>query len=90
MQREFYLCNHSKYRYLFKTWVSNIIQNQIDEFSKQMYNKENKILQNMKFKRTIIITNPCYVVKDCTEKNPYPLPWTTDLIHSPNIAEMIK
>ena len=55
-----------------------------------MYNKENKILQNMKFKRTIIITNPCYVVKDCTEKNPYPLPWTTDLIHSPNIAEMIK
>lgn len=55
-----------------------------------MYNKENKILQNMKFKGTIIITDPGYVVKDCTEKNPYPFPWTTDLIHSPNIAEMIK
>ena len=40
MQREFYLCNHSKYHYLFETWVSNIIQNQIDGFSKQMYNKE--------------------------------------------------
>lgn len=44
----------------------------------------------MKFKGTIIITDPCYVVKDCTEKNPYPYPWTTDLIHSPNIVEMIK
>ena len=44
----------------------------------------------MKFKGTIIITDPCYIVKDCTEKNPYPFPWTIDLIHSPNIAEMIK
>ena len=44
LQREFYLCNHSKYRHLFETWVNNITQNQIDEFSKQMYNKENKIL----------------------------------------------
>lgn len=44
LQREFYLCNHSKYRYLFKTWVDNITQNQIDGFNKQMYNKENKVL----------------------------------------------
>ena len=40
MQREFYLCNHSKYRYLFETGVSNITQDQIDGFSKQIYNKE--------------------------------------------------
>ena len=39
----------------------------------------------MKFKGTIIITDLCYIVKDCTEKNPYPFPWTIDLIHSPNI-----
>ena len=44
----------------------------------------------MKFKGTIIITDPGYIVKDCTEKNPYPFPWTTDLINSPNIEEMIK
>lgn len=44
----------------------------------------------MKFKGTIIITDPCYIVKDCTEKNPYPFPWTGDFIYSPNIAEMIK
>lgn len=45
LQREFYFCNHSKYRHLFETWVSNITQAQIDGFSKQMYNKENHILQ---------------------------------------------
>lgn len=44
----------------------------------------------MKFKGTIIITDPCYIVKNCTEENPYPFPWTTDLINSPNIDEMIK
>ena len=44
LQREFYLYNHSKYHYLFETWINNITQNQIDGFSKQMYNKENKIL----------------------------------------------
>lgn len=44
----------------------------------------------MKFKGTIIITDPCYVVKKCLEKNPYPFPWTSDLIDSPNIDEMIK
>ena len=44
----------------------------------------------MKFKGTIIITDPCYVVKKCTEKNPYPFPWTTINIKSPNIDEMVK
>lgn len=45
LQREFYFCNHSKYRHLFETWISNITQAQIDGFSKQMYNKENGILR---------------------------------------------
>lgn len=45
----------------------------------------------MKFKGTIIITDPCYIIKKCIEKkNPYPFPWTSDLINSPNINEMIK
>ncbi|MGM9532054.1 hypothetical protein [Intestinibacter sp.] len=33
-----------KYRHLFEAWVSNITRAQIDGFSKQMYNKENKVL----------------------------------------------
>lgn len=44
----------------------------------------------MKFKGTIIITDPCYVVKKCLDENPYPFPWTSDLINSPNIGELIK
>lgn len=44
----------------------------------------------MKFKGTIIITDPCYIVKKCTEKNPHPFPWTTVNIKDPNIDEMIK
>ena len=44
----------------------------------------------MKFKGTIIITDPCYVIKKYLEENPYPFPWTSDLINSPNIDEMIK
>lgn len=44
----------------------------------------------MKFKGTIIITDPCYIIKTFFEENPYPFPWTTDLINSPNIDEMIK
>ena len=44
----------------------------------------------MKFKGTIIITDPCYIVKNCTEKNPYPFPWTDINIKKPNIDEMIK
>lgn len=44
----------------------------------------------MQFKGTIIITDPCYIIKKCTEKNPYPFPWTTINIESPNIGEMIK
>ena len=46
LRREFYSNNHAKYRHLFEIWVSNITQAQIDGFSKQMYNKENKILWN--------------------------------------------
>ena len=44
LQREFYLCNHSRYRHLFDMWIGNITQDQIDGFSKQMYNKENHVL----------------------------------------------
>lgn len=44
LRREFYKSNHTKYRHLFETWVNNITQAQIDGFSKQMYNKENRIL----------------------------------------------
>lgn len=39
LQREFYLCNHSKYRHLFKEWISNITKDQISGFNKQMCNK---------------------------------------------------
>lgn len=46
LRREFYSNNHAKYKHLFEIWVSNITQAQIDGFSKQMYNKENKILWN--------------------------------------------
>lgn len=44
----------------------------------------------MKFKGTIIITDPCYIIKKCIEKNPYPFPWTTTNIKDPNIGEMVK
>lgn len=44
----------------------------------------------MKFKGTIIITDPCYIVKKCTKKNPYPFPWTMENIKAPNIEEMVK
>lgn len=44
LQREFYLCNHSRYRHLFDMWIGNITQDQIGGFSKQMYNKENHVL----------------------------------------------
>lgn len=46
LRPEFYKSNHNKYKHLFEIWVSNITQAQIDGFSKQMYNKENKILWN--------------------------------------------
>lgn len=46
LRSEFYKSNHAKYRHLFEIWVSNITQAQIDGFSKQMDNKENKILWN--------------------------------------------
>lgn len=44
----------------------------------------------MYFKGTIVITDPCYIVKKCTEKNPHPFPWTTVNIKNPNINEMVK
>ena len=44
----------------------------------------------MYFKGTIVITDPCYIVKKCTEKNPHPFPWTTVNIKNPNIKEMVK
>ena len=44
----------------------------------------------MYFKGTIIITDPCYIVKKCTEKNPHPFPWTEVNIKNPNIKEMFK
>lgn len=44
----------------------------------------------MYFKGTIIITDPCYIVKKCTEKNPHPFPWTAINIKNPNIKEMVK
>ena len=44
----------------------------------------------MYFKGTIIITDPCYIVKKCTEKNPHPFPWTEVNIKNPNIKEMVK
>lgn len=44
LRREFYSSNHNECKHLFEIWVSNITQAQIDGFSKQMYNKENGIL----------------------------------------------
>lgn len=44
----------------------------------------------MKFKGTIIITDPYYIIKKCTEKNPHPFPWTSENIKASNIKEMIK
>ena len=44
----------------------------------------------MHFKGTIVITDPCYIVKKCAEKNPHPFPWTTVNIKNPNINEMVK
>ena len=44
LQRDFYLCNHFKYHHLFDIWICNSNKDQIEGFSKQMYNKENKVL----------------------------------------------
>lgn len=46
--------------------------------------------KKMKFKGTIIITDPCYIVKKCTEKNPNPLPFTIENIKAPYVDEMRK
>lgn len=44
LRKEFYYCNHNKYRHLFEEWVKNITPDQIEGFSKQMYRKENNVL----------------------------------------------
>lgn len=44
LRKEFYKSNHPKYRHLFKEWIDNITQSQIDGFNKQMYNQENNVL----------------------------------------------
>lgn len=44
----------------------------------------------MKFKGTIIITDPCYIVKKCTEENPYPCPWDVKYINCPYRDKLIK
>lgn len=44
----------------------------------------------MKFKGDIIITDPCYIIKKCIEKNPYPYPWDLELINAPNRDKLIK
>lgn len=45
LHKEFYYSNHPKYRHLFEEWVRNITQSQIDGFRRQMFNKENNILE---------------------------------------------
>lgn len=44
----------------------------------------------MKFKGTIIITDPCYIIKKCLEENPYPCPWDKEHVDAPNRGELIK
>lgn len=36
--------NHAKYQQYFEEWVSNITEDQILAFDKQMYNLENNVL----------------------------------------------
>lgn len=38
--------------------------------------------------KTIIITDPCYIVNNCTEKNPNPVPFTKEAVESPNYEEI--
>lgn len=44
----------------------------------------------MKFKGNIIITDPCYIIKECLEENPYPCPWDKKYMDSPYRDELIK
>lgn len=44
LEKEFYQCNHPKYKHLFKEWVLNITESQVFGFERQMFNKENKVL----------------------------------------------
>ena len=50
LRREFYHSNHAKYRHLFEEWVKNITQSQTDGFEKQMFNKENHVLDRLAHK----------------------------------------
>ena len=40
--------------------------------------------------KTIIITDPCYIVKDCTEENPNPVPFSKEAVESPNYEKIRK
>lgn len=42
LEKEFYRCNHSKYRKYFKEWIENITDSQIDGFYKQMLCQNDK------------------------------------------------
>lgn len=44
LRREFYFCNHAKYRHLFEEWVSKLTPSQVEGFNKQMFRKENNVL----------------------------------------------
>ena len=35
LQREFYQCNHPKYRKYFEKWIENVLPHQIEGFEKQ-------------------------------------------------------
>lgn len=36
LEKEFYKCNHAKYRKYFDIWVQNLLPHQIDGFYRQM------------------------------------------------------
>lgn len=42
LEKEFYYCNHAKYRKYFKEWVENLLPHQIDGFNKQMIGQKDK------------------------------------------------
>jgi len=44
LRKEFYSSNLPKYKHLFEEWISNLTNDQVQGFQKQMYNKENNIL----------------------------------------------
>jgi len=42
LEYQWRMSNHSKYQHLFKEWVKNITQNQIEGFEKQMNTEINR------------------------------------------------